>query len=333
MKRNSGSGVADGSDLQRLAAAVREPDRSRRWARLSETLDVDRFLTFMAMEVLIGHRDGYCLARNNFRLYHDPAADRFVFLPDGMDQLFGRADFPVQPHMAGVVAAAVMDTPAGWRAYRERVATLFTNCFQVGVLTNRVRAWTAAVAPKLTRAEARAFQRAASDLCERIERRTFDVARQLTAPESAPMHFEAGVARLGGWRAVDPPAGGQLERATVGGRATLRIHAGPRTSASWRTIVRLEPGRYRFEGLARTAGVKALGFGRNHGASVGVRGQKAAGSRWLTGDTDWTKLQTEFEVSAPKTDVELICALRAGAGDTWFELDSLQLVRVDPKRE
>jgi spore coat protein CotH len=102
----------------RLAAASAHESLALRWEALDEILDLDRFVTFMAMETLSGHRDGYCLARNNYRLYHEPVSNRFVFLPDGMDQLFGRADFPVEPHMAGVVAKAVLETPQGRQAFR-----------------------------------------------------------------------------------------------------------------------------------------------------------------------------------------------------------------------
>jgi len=185
MTRNSGDGPDDNLDLRQLAAAsAQEPPQ--RWKALGEILDLDRFLTFMTMEVLSGHRDGYCLARNNYRLYHEPASNRFIFLPDGMDQLFGRADFPVGPHMAGVVAKAVLETPDGRQAYRERLPLVFTNCFKVEKLTNHVRAWSEAIAPHLTRAEARALRREADDLAERIRQRVLYVSRQLAASASKP---------------------------------------------------------------------------------------------------------------------------------------------------
>jgi spore coat protein H len=185
MPRNSGDGARDSPDLRRLAAASAE-DLALRWKTLGEILDLDRFLTFMAMEVLSGHRDGYCLARNNYRLYHEPASRRFIFLPDGMDQLFGRADFPVEPHVSGVVAKAVLETQEGREAYRQRVAVVFTNCFQAEALVNRVHAWSDALAPNLTRAEARALRREADDLCERIRQRVLHVRRQLAAPALKP---------------------------------------------------------------------------------------------------------------------------------------------------
>src|SRR6185503_11496632 len=110
----------------------------------------------------------------------DPPSGRFIFLPDGMDQLFGRADFPVEPHMSGVVAKAVLETQEGRQAYRQRLAQVFTNCFKAEALVNRVHTWSDALAPNLTRAEARALRREADDLCERIRQRILYVSRQLS---------------------------------------------------------------------------------------------------------------------------------------------------------
>lgn len=41
------------------------------------------------MEVMLGHRDGYCLARNNHRVYHDLDSGKMVLFPHSTDQLFG----------------------------------------------------------------------------------------------------------------------------------------------------------------------------------------------------------------------------------------------------
>ena len=98
MRRVSGRDREDDQpDLQVLAEAALEPELSRRWQRLQDALDVNQFITFMVVEVMICHRDGYCLARNNFRIYGDPETKRMVFFPHGMDQLFGKFDMPWKP--------------------------------------------------------------------------------------------------------------------------------------------------------------------------------------------------------------------------------------------
>src|SRR5258705_1430992 len=96
-----------------------------------------------------------------------------------MDLLFGRVDLPVEPHMAGVVAKAVLETQEGRRAYRKRLALVFTNCFKAEALINRIHAWSDALASHLARADARALRREVDDLCERIQQRVLYVRRQL----------------------------------------------------------------------------------------------------------------------------------------------------------
>lgn len=329
MKRNSGAGPNDWADLKALAAAAQEPDLAKRWQRLQAVLDLDRFLSFVAMEILLGHRDGYALARNNFRLYHDPATDKFVFLPHGMDILFSRADLPLQPRWSGLVARAVMETPEGRRRYRERLELLFTNLFEAATLTPQVDDLVASVRFSLPPDEARSLANEADTVKEHIVKRAEFVARQLLEPESRPLRFEQGVARPRGWRVVDPPAGGKLERAqSPAGRPALLIQAGPFTAASWRASVLLEPGRYRFEGRAQTREVTPLAFGKSKGAGLRVSTAKLTKPHHLTGTSPETPLATEFTTIKPVEEVELICELRASGGEAWFDTDSLRLVRL-----
>jgi hypothetical protein len=113
LEKDQGDGPDDRSDLQALARAARELDPEARWRALDRVLDVERFLSFMAMEVIAAHRDGYCLARNNFRVYHDVDAGKLLFFPHGMDQLFGNANTSILPTVSGLVARALLETPQG----------------------------------------------------------------------------------------------------------------------------------------------------------------------------------------------------------------------------
>ena len=56
-------------------------------------MDLDRFLSFWASEVLVGHCDGYAGDRNNYWFYRVPDG-RFVFLPWGTDGTFHLSDDP-----------------------------------------------------------------------------------------------------------------------------------------------------------------------------------------------------------------------------------------------
>src|SRR5262249_36204758 len=71
--RDSGKGPLDRHDLVALTAACAEADPARRRAALEQCVDIERFLTFMALEALVGHWDGYVSNQNNWRVYFDPA--------------------------------------------------------------------------------------------------------------------------------------------------------------------------------------------------------------------------------------------------------------------
>ena len=75
----------------------------------------------VVMELMTCHWDGYCIGRNNFRIYHDMDTGKMVFLPHGMDQMFADANYAIQPSTCnGLVAQAVIRTPEGRQRYRER---------------------------------------------------------------------------------------------------------------------------------------------------------------------------------------------------------------------
>ena len=329
LKRNTVQAPAGNrACLKALAAAALEPDPARRWARLEQTLDTRRFVAFMAMEVILCHRDGYCAARNNFRVYHDLDSGKIVFLPHGMDQLLGKADFPCRPFMAGLVAQAVVDTAEGKARYEAALHSLFTNLFQSAVLLARVEQLTRELRPFLSGPDFDRLQKQADLVKERISRRRQGLEQQLSRPPLQPLQFQGHVGRPEDWVAVETPAGGASERTQgPGGVPALHIVAGPRTLASWRTRALLAPGRYRFEGRARVAGVKPLPFGAHQGAGLRIAGNVRQAPN-LLGDSSWQLLAAQFQVEQTSREVELICELRASAGQAWFDLDSLRIVRL-----
>jgi spore coat protein H len=329
LKRNSVQAPTQGgAALEAMAAAALEADAAKRWPRLEQSLDVDQFLTFMAMEVMVGHRDGYCLARNNYRVYHDLDSGKIVFFPHGMDQLFGNPDAPWQPHMAGLVAKAVMETTEGKRRYQTVFASLFTNVFHVQMLKGQVDQVVARLRPALTDAEFAGVSEAAVHEKEKIVQRQFSLTRQLREPERALLVFTNGIGRPGGWEKVDASASVQMQEAPALDH-TLALHIAARSAsgASWRTKVMLGRGHYRFEGQVKLAGVKPLPYGKYQGAGLRVAGNVRASGN-VVGDSGWRVLSEEFEVADETREVELICELRASAGEVWFGVESLRLVQM-----
>src|SRR5262245_25507105 len=61
--------VANHTDLKALAAAAREGKHEERFRKLEKLLDLDRFLAFLALEVITWDWDGYPMNRNNYRIY------------------------------------------------------------------------------------------------------------------------------------------------------------------------------------------------------------------------------------------------------------------------
>jgi len=315
-------------ELRRLAAACMEQAPSSRWETLGQVLDREKFITFMVLEVMLCHRDGYCLARNNFRVYQDTDSGRIVFFPQGMDQLFGSADLPWQPHMSGLVARAVIGTPQGAQQYRELFSCMFTNLFTTDALSARLTQVMAKLRPVLSDSEFAAVLTEAGLVRERIKQRQLNLALQLTKPELSPLEFKDGVAPLADWVKIDEPASGSMEQAaSPEGTRALHIFARSDTLASWRTKALLTRGRYRFAGKVRVKAVEPLGYGVHQGAGLRLSGSRRKCAD-LVGNSSWQELETEFEIDSQAEQVELICELRASRGEAWFELDSLRVLRV-----
>ena len=82
----------DWSDVEAVMAALQDPSGAGLEA-LAENVDLDRFLSFWATEVLVGHWDGYTGDRNNYHFYREPDG-KFVFIPWGTDDTFHLKDDP-----------------------------------------------------------------------------------------------------------------------------------------------------------------------------------------------------------------------------------------------
>ena len=97
--------------LAGVAQALQKPDDTLVDA-LSSVLNIDRYITFWALEALVNHLDGYSADRNNFFVYFDPTdADRAVFIPWGADKTF-LSDFNLDGYLTADLPRRLSRIPA-----------------------------------------------------------------------------------------------------------------------------------------------------------------------------------------------------------------------------
>ena len=92
IEKKTNEDADDWSDIDAVVAALQDPSEGGLEA-LGEVVDLDRFLSFWATEVLVGHWDGYTGNRNNYQFYREPDGP-FVFIPWGVDDAFHLKDDP-----------------------------------------------------------------------------------------------------------------------------------------------------------------------------------------------------------------------------------------------
>lgn len=322
--------VSDPPTTERADRTWRELGLKARegWTHASGTgLDAGQFLTFAATEILIGHRDGYALARNNYRVAVTREGLRFI--PWGMDQLMQSPTLTVWPHCSGNLARALLSDAGSRAKWAQQLRVLSPRVLDV----KSFRAWTSRqtslLRPHLSRAESRLWEQHIHELEAAITTRARHVAAELAQGVPTPQSATATPPIPPTWSAVGVPEDGQaLESVEPDGTRTWILIAGKQTSAAWTTSLPLPPGRYRFEGRIRTRGVQRLPFGTHHGAALRIGGIEAR-SPSAEGDTPWRTVAAEFEIASPPPSVSLICELRARSGQAWFERDSLKLLRIE----
>lgn len=330
---NTATLTNDWSRLETLGRAAQEPDVAVRLAKLNEVLDVDRFLTFEAMEVMLAHWDGYSMNKNNFRVFDDRTTGRIIFLPHGMDQMFGvfrsTPTSTITPHMKSLVSRSVLEVPEGRERFLQRMSELLTNVFRVEALTNRIQVLAAQVRPALSDnlSALASFNRGAEQLAARITQRARSIAAQLSAPEE-PLRFDqAGEAKLTSWkpqRDSGNPSFSSSPSSRPGARYLEIRASGSQAYGSWRTTALLEKGEYQFVGKVQTEGLRSGPGVTRPGVTLRKSGEREA--KMVLEAPAWTELRYDFTMPA-QADIELLCEFRGGSGRARWELDSLKLIR------
>ncbi|MEZ4398862.1 MAG: CotH kinase family protein [Kofleriaceae bacterium] len=141
----------DRSDLEAVAAALTVPD-DQLLAALSPVVDVDRFVTYWAMETLLEHGDGYANNTNNFFVYADPTSGQLQFLPWGTDSVAGAPGADPAPDVVmanGLLARRLYLLPETRARYVARMQALLASAWDVPTVLAEVDRDVALVAPLL----------------------------------------------------------------------------------------------------------------------------------------------------------------------------------------
>jgi len=317
LQRDAGHGPENHEDLRRLQDAVDAP-APQRLAGLEQTLDVDRFLTFSAIQLTLDDWDGYLRNRNNYRVHFRAGDGRAIFLPSGVDQLLVHADAPVREGWRSRVATALFGLPGLQLQLRSRLKELSATVLSEPFLTNELaRLQTrldAAVADRPSAARDALFpDRYHQPL--RVRQRLQSVSRELAEwPDPLPPWPPGRRVSPTGWQVY--VQSGQADATAPTNRP---MHLAARTAgtlASFRTSLTVPAGAYRLAARARTRGVVPIRD--QFGVGAGIRLTGSSRTQSLEGDTEWQPVSYEFHAS-DDGPVELILELRADGGEVWYE--------------
>ena len=327
----SGANRDDRSDLKELISAMREPNPVKRLERMQKILDVDEFITFAAIEASIVHWDGYSMNSNNYHVFNDASRGKLVFLPHGMDQLFGianSASMTLTPIYRGMVAKALFTIPEARTRYLKRIEELSTKELSVKVLHAHIDRLAIRLRAALNDNRALQLDQEVDDMKARISQRAVNIAQQLKNPPRPIKLAKDGVLALTNWRfKSDSSYTARGSRSVTDQREMLRVTGGGATSAggTWRTSLFLDEGHYEFTGRARTEGLAdAKGI---RGVMLRVSGETRTNGFVATEESK--TLTYAFDVRGLE-QVELVCEFRGPEGACEIDASTLRLTRKGP---
>ena len=178
LDKDSGDDSKAQPDVKALVDAANEPKLDQRWKKLQTVLDVNRFITFVAVETLVGHTNGYALAKGRYRIYNDPGTSLMVFMPHGIEAVFSKPDAPIVPETKGLLAKAVLETPEGKKRYREEMKKMVEKTFRLDLTQARAKELSAKIKPAL-KENATAHEKAVTEFMNRLTARHKFAEQQL----------------------------------------------------------------------------------------------------------------------------------------------------------
>lgn len=243
--------------LEELTAALARPD-DQLLPALEKRLEIDAFLRFWAVEVLVDHWDGYAANGNNFFVHLDRRTGRFRFIPWGADQCFGLPNpftargTPASVRASSQIARRLYQHPETRERYRAVLRELLDTVWKEDALLARLDEIGRLTAGEPEREGARRNVRRRTR--EFLERRRAALRRELDGPAPEWKQPPRRSPHLENWGTIEArfateyrPRGPEALAGELPGEGTLQlVHAG-RTNAFPRLAVTagrsLDPGQ------------------------------------------------------------------------------------------
>lgn len=330
LEKDSGEGDDEWGDLAKLRDALNSEDFSERLKLVPELVDMDRFLTFMTLERLVCHWDGYSCNVNNYRLYFDPETNKAMFLPHGMDQLFDSLGMDMFEYSHPMVAAFVMGSDTWRQKYRLEVKRVFDSLSSID-WDKRIEARGAIVLKTLEEPlheEVDGLAERIETLKERVNERFRILKEQLAEEEPQPLRIALNKPlRLTDWYDTKDRDEIEIQIPEEGSKQPIRIKI-PKEGEGYGGVERSDlvtRGTYRFTGRFRLTDARAF-----EDAEETVVWRLNRNEEWVSiaKTNGWQEFSIESRVVEDQRRIEMGIALRATRGLLVVDQESLTLKKI-----
>lgn len=330
LEKDAGDGDDERLDLAKLRDAVTSENFSERLAQVPRLIDMDRFLTFMAMERLLCHWDGYTCNTNNYRLYFEPQSAKAVFMPHGMDQLFGGLDMDMFEYSSPMLSAFVMGSNEWRQRYRQVAKQVVEKLSKMDwdqIIERRGRVLLAAI-EAFPQEETNGFRDRIDDLKGRVRERFRILEEQLAAEEPRPASLALNAPmRLSDWYENKDRDEIEVRIPESNQKSKIRITV-PKDGEGYGGIERSElvtRGTYKFSGRFRLTSVQPL-----EDAEETMVWRLSSNEEWVRmgSSDDWQEFTIETRVIEDQRRLVMGIAIRAKRGVLTIDPDSLQLTKT-----
>jgi hypothetical protein len=291
---------------------------------------MDRFMTFMAMERLLCHWDGYSCNTNNYRLYFDPESGKAIFLPHGMDQLFGGLDMDMFEHCSPMLSSLVIGSNQWRQKYRQVSQKVYEKLTKIDwdqLIDERGRILRMEI-DSVPQDETNGFIDRIEDLKGRVKERFRILADQLAAEEPSPTKIALNEPmRLSDWYENKDREEIEVSIPESNRKEKIRINV-PREGEGYGGIERSElvtSGTYKFSGRFRLSSAQAF-----EDAEETLVWKLSNNEEWVRMDnTDgWQDFSIETKVVEDQKRLVMGIAIRAMRGLLVIDPDSLKLTKT-----